>query len=151
MHQSQPKLQSRFIWVFSQWLSLDSPNSMYHDKVQKWYDYQEYPMPGISYILRGSSKINFLLLPLDRFLFNVVSGDRYLCNITGNAIVSKWIILVVAIVRLDFEMIHWIQWIFFREIPLLGIIHTKSTTFDYCFCIHWDGIWNQLKFQLYPT
>ena len=45
------------------------------------------------------AKINFLLLPLDRYLFNVVSGDRYLSRgskqnelsitITGNVTVHR--------------------------------------------------------------
>ena len=44
-------------WVFPKWILLNSIN---HDKVQKWYDYQEYPMTGI------------------RYPFFVLSGDRHL-------------------------------------------------------------------------
>ena len=38
------------------------------------YDYQEQPVCGISYVLSWSSKTKFLLLHLDKYLFNVVIG-----------------------------------------------------------------------------
>ena len=49
------------------------------NEVQNWYGYQEYPMSGICYILRGSIKnitFYYQTLLLDRYLFCVVSGDR---------------------------------------------------------------------------
>ena len=69
------------------------------------------------------TKMKFLLLCLDRYLFNVVSGNIYLprCSkenvlsitITGNVTtcMSRKVVLVVTILFLDFVIIHWIRWI----------------------------------------
>ena len=61
-------------------------------------------------------KKNFLLLPVDWYLFQVVTGNRYLprgsyenalfITGTGNVFVSKWEITLVTIPLLDFVMIH---------------------------------------------
>ena len=66
-------------------------------------------------------KKNFLLLPVDWYLFRVVTGNRYLTRgsnenalfitSTSNVSVSRWVITLVAIPLLDFVMIHWIRWI----------------------------------------
>ena len=64
-------------------------------------------------------KVICLLLCLDRYLFIVVSGNRYLPRgskenalsntITGNVTISIEVVLVVAIPFLDFVMIHCIH------------------------------------------
>ena len=106
---------------FSKWLSPNSLNSMNSDKAQNQNGYREYPTSGNSYILRWSSKNDFLLLCLDMYLFSVVSGYRYLprgskenvlsITITRNVTMSRKAVLVVTILFLDFVMIHWIHWI----------------------------------------
>ena len=47
---------------------------MNRDKVQKKFGTRHYPIVIFS---DEVAKIKFLLLPLDRYLFTVVSGDRY--------------------------------------------------------------------------
>ena len=61
-------------------------------------------------------KKNFSLLPVDWYLFRVVTGNRYLprdgnenalfVTSTGNVSVSRWVITLVTIPLLDFVMIH---------------------------------------------
>ena len=61
-------------------------------------------------------KKNFPLLPVDWYLFQVVTGNRYLPRdsnenalfiiSSGNASVSRWVINLVTIPLLDFVMIH---------------------------------------------
>ena len=61
-------------------------------------------------------KKNFPLIPVDWFLFQVVTGNRYLPRgsnenalfiiSTGNVSVSRWVINLVTIPLLDFVMIH---------------------------------------------
>ena len=64
-------------------------------------------------------KKNFPLLPVDWYLFQVVTGNRYLPRgsnqnalfiisiiSTGNVSVSRWVINLVTIPLLDFVMIH---------------------------------------------
>ena len=61
-------------------------------------------------------KKNFPLLPVDWYLFWVVTGNRYLSRgsnenalfitSTGNVSVSRWVITLVTIPLLDFVMIH---------------------------------------------
>ena len=58
----------------------------------------------------------FSLLPVDWYLFQVVTGNRYLpigsnenilfITSTGNVSVSRWVISLVTIPLLDFLMIH---------------------------------------------
>ena len=45
-------------WVFPKWLSLNSTNSVNHDKIQKWYGYQMYYPSGNKYI--SSTKCIFI-------------------------------------------------------------------------------------------
>ena len=57
-------------------------------------------------------KMNFLLLCLDRYLFILVTGNRYLCRgsvenvlsitITGNVTMSRWVVLVVTVLFFGF-------------------------------------------------
>ena len=61
-------------------------------------------------------KKNFPLLPIDWYLFQVVTGNRYIprgsnenslfINSTGNVSVTRWVITLVTILLLDFVMIH---------------------------------------------
>ena len=52
---------------------------MNRDKEQNWKGYQEYSTSGNSYIISDEvAKMKFLILCLDRNLFNVVIGNRYL-------------------------------------------------------------------------
>ena len=61
-------------------------------------------------------KKNFPLLPVDWYLFQVVTGNRYLprsstdkalfITSTGNVSVSRWVITLVTIPLLDLVMIH---------------------------------------------
>ena len=61
-------------------------------------------------------KENFPLLPVDWYLFSVVTGNRYLprssnenalfITSTGNVSVSRWVITLVTIPLLDFVMIQ---------------------------------------------
>ena len=61
-------------------------------------------------------KKNFPLLPVDWYLFRVVTDNRYLprgsnenalhITSTGNVSVSRWVITLVTIPLLDFVMIH---------------------------------------------
>ena len=56
----------------------------------------------------------FTLLPVDWYLFQVVTGNSYLPRgsnenalfITGKVSVSRWVITLVTIPLLDFVMIH---------------------------------------------
>ena len=60
-------------------------------------------------------KKNFPLQPVDCYLFRVVTGNRYLprgsnknvlfITSTGNVSVSRWVITLVTIPLLDFDMI----------------------------------------------
>ena len=60
--------------------------------------------------------MKFLLLCLDKYLFSVVSGNRYLPRgskenihstiITGTVTMSRWVVLVVTILFFDIVMIH---------------------------------------------
>ena len=62
------------------------------------------------------AKKNFPLLPVDWYLFRVVTGNRYLLRgsnedvlfitSTGNVSASRWIVTLVAIQLLDLVMIH---------------------------------------------
>ena len=66
--------------------------------------------------LNAVVKKNFPLLPVDWYLFQVVTGNRYLPlgstenapfnTSTGNVSVSRWEITLVIILLLDFVMIH---------------------------------------------
>ena len=73
-------------------------------------------------------KRNLPLLPVDWYLFRVMTGNRYLprgsnenalfMTSTGNVSVSRWLITLATIPLLDFVMIqwiHWIQWNSFRK------------------------------------
>ena len=61
-------------------------------------------------------KKNFPLLPVDWYLFRVVTGNRYLLRgsnknalfiiSTGNVSVGRWVITLVTIRLLDFVMIY---------------------------------------------
>ena len=61
-------------------------------------------------------KKNFPLLPVDWYLFRVVTGNRYLLRgsnknalfiiSTGNVSVGRWVITLVTIPLLDFVMIY---------------------------------------------
>ena len=61
-------------------------------------------------------KKNFPLLPVDWYVFRVVTGNRYLprgsnenalfITSTGNVSVSRWVLTLVTIPLLDFVMIH---------------------------------------------
>ena len=61
-------------------------------------------------------KKNFPLLPVDWYVFQVVTGNRYLprgsnenalfITSTGNVSVSRWVLTLVTIPLLDFVMIH---------------------------------------------
>ena len=61
-------------------------------------------------------KKNFLLLSVGRYLFRVVSGNRYLpqdsyentltITSTGNVYVARWLMLLVTILLLDLVIIH---------------------------------------------
>ena len=66
--------------------------------------------------LNAVVKRNFPLLPIDWYLFQVVTGNRYLprCSnenalfitSTGNVFVSRLVITLVTLTLLDFEMIN---------------------------------------------
>ena len=66
--------------------------------------------------LDGVVKKNFPLLPVDWYLFRVVSDTRYLprgsnenalfITSTGNVSVSRWVTTLVTIPLLDLVMIH---------------------------------------------
>ena len=66
-------------------------------------------------------KKNFPLLPVDWYLFQVGTSNRYLPRVsnenalfissTGNVSVSSWVITLVTMPLLGFVMIHWIRWI----------------------------------------
>ena len=61
-------------------------------------------------------KRNFPLLPVDLYLFKVVTGNKFLprgsnenapfITSTGNVSVSRWVITLVTIPLLNFVMIH---------------------------------------------
>ena len=104
-------------WVFPKWLSLNSYNSVNHDKTQGQYGYYRHSISDNRYIPCYSGKKNFPLLSVDWYLFRVVSSNRYLpsdilcITSTGNVFVTRWVIPLVTISLLDFVMFHWIRWI----------------------------------------
>ena len=63
-------------------------------------------------IFRDEVKMKFLLICLDRYLFSLVRGNRYLCRgsvenvlsitITGNVTMFRWVVLVVTVVFFGF-------------------------------------------------
>ena len=89
---------------------------MNHDKIQDQYGYQRHSTFDNSYIPWCSGKKNFPLLSVDKYLFRVVSGNRYLprannenvlyITSTGNVSVSRWVIPLVIIPLFYFVMIH---------------------------------------------
>ena len=107
-------------WVFLNWLSLNSANSLNHDKIQDQYGYQRHSteISNNRYLTWFSGKKIFPLLSLGWYLFRLVSGNRYLTRSsnentlyitsTGNVSVARWVIPLVTIPLLDFIMIHWI-------------------------------------------
>ena len=111
-------------WVFPYWLSLNSLNSMNRDKVQKCMVTRNTSSLLLVAFSDEVAKIEFLLL-LYRYLFSVVSGDRYLprgskenvlsVTISRNVTVSRKAVPALTIPLLDFAMIHWIQWNSLRE------------------------------------
>ena len=89
-------------WVFPEWLSLNLPNSVNHDKIQEQYGYTRYSLSVNRYIPWCIGEKNFPLLSVGWYLFRVVSGDRYLprgsndnalyITSTGNVFVARWVI-----------------------------------------------------------
>ena len=73
--------------VFSKWLSLNSANSMNHDKVQNWSGYQRHRATDtlpVMVILRI-----FPLLPLVKYLLPLITLNRYLTRDSdGNFFIS---------------------------------------------------------------
>ena len=105
-------------WVFPKWLSLNSANSVNHDKIQEQYGCQRHSISVNRYISRCSGKKEF---SSTIYLVRVVSFNRYLprgsndstlyITVTCNVFVARWVIHLATIPLLDFVMIHWIHWI----------------------------------------
>ena len=111
-------LWKMYNWVFPKWLSLNSLNSMNHDKAQNWNGYQEYPCLVIVMFSDVVVKMKFILLCLDWYLFIMVIGNRYSprgrkkvfsITIIGTVTMSRQVMQVAIILFLDLVMIHWIQ------------------------------------------
>ena len=109
-----------FLWIqWIQWIMTKSKGSMVTRNIIHL---------TIVIFLDVEVKKNFLLLPVDWYMLQVVTGNRYLprgsnenapfITNTGNVSVSRWVIPLVTIPLLDSVMSHWIhriQWNLFRE------------------------------------
>ena len=69
---------------------LNSLNLMNRDKTQNWNGYQQYSTI-IVMLSDEILKMNFLLIFLDRYLFSVANGNRYLPRVSKENILSATI------------------------------------------------------------
>ena len=70
------------------------------DKAQIWNGYQEYLMTGNGIFSDEIVKIKFLLVCLDRYLFSMVTGNRYLPIGSKENVLSNTIIANVTFVQI---------------------------------------------------
>ena len=134
-----------FLWIQRiQWIMTKSKTSMVTREILHL---------TIDTFLDVVVKNNFPLLPVDWYLFRVVSGNRYLprgsnentlyITSTGNVSVSRWVITLVTIPLLDFVMIHWIQWNSFGKNSISPIHSFKVEHWESFSCNQWT---KQIKF-----
>ena len=85
--------------VFLKLSSLNSANSVNHDKIQKWFGYQRYYPSGNKYITSGCYTSAFLVLPLDTYL------NRYQTTDSSGKFFSMTTSRIVSIVRYRMSLV----------------------------------------------
>ena len=107
--------------VFPKWISLNSANSVNHDKIQKWYGYQSHYHLLTDTLPILEIKSAFSLLPLGMYLVPLTTWNRYqstdnsgkffFTTTSRNVTIVRCRMSLVTILVLVFFVIHWIRWI----------------------------------------